>query len=231
MANPAQSPGRGEIKKPSSDAIVRRIHKKRRRAQKFDRQLMLGRQDLLDDSDDEDTPSPIEAEHKKPPVEEGRLLAGFFTYIHNHPDLPSIIAKYLQLLFNGAILLGCLYMIWSFYGAIQADVDRASEETMAEVLTEMAQCTKNYVENRCGADTRLPALEIVCSNWELCMNRDPKCSEASKSERAHICRDLQQLRGTHQLESYGFHHHHDRSGLGGQQCHVFLVSATARTVC
>ena len=176
----APSSGRGEIRKPNSDSIVRRIHKKRRRAQKFDRQLMLGRNESLDDSDDETTPSPTEAEAKKPPAEDVGWITGLFTFIHTYPDAPSIIAKYLQVFFNAAILGGCLFMFWSFYATIQADVDRASEDAMAEVLSEMAACSKNYVENRCGADARLPALETVCSNWELCMNRDPSAVKRAR---------------------------------------------------
>jgi hypothetical protein len=175
----ATSPGRGEIRKPNRDAIVRRIHKKRRRAQEFDRQLMLGRSDP-NDSDDESIISPIEPEHKKSGTETEGWLTRLFTFIHKYPEAPSIIAKYLQMLFNTLILGGCLYVFWSFYATIQADVDRASEDTMAEVLQEMAQCTKNYVENRCGADARLPALETVCSNWELCMNRDPKAVKRAR---------------------------------------------------
>lgn len=174
----APSPGRGEIRKPHTDVIARRIHKKRRRAQKFDRQLALSRRDNEDESEDETTPSPTE--EKKPPVEEVGWLTGLFTFIHTYPDAPSIIAKYLQVFFNAAILGGCLYMFWSFYATIQADVDRASEDAMAEVLAEMAACSKNYVENRCGADTRLPALETVCSNWELCMNRDPSAVKRAR---------------------------------------------------
>ncbi|KIW67008.1 hypothetical protein PV04_06286 [Phialophora macrospora] len=180
FGNFAASPGRGEIRKPNSDAIARRIHKKRRRAQKFDRSLILSRNGSLDDSDDESTSSPTEAEPRKKAVEEVGWITGLFTFIHTYPDAPSIIAKYLQVFFNAAILSGCLYMFWSFYATIQADVDRASEDTMAEVLAEMAQCSKNYIENRCGADTRLPALETVCSNWELCMNRDPSAVKRAR---------------------------------------------------
>lgn len=174
----APSPGRGEIRKPQSDGIARRIHKKRRRAQKFDKQLILGRKDSTDDSEDEQAPSPTEP--KKPVVEEVGWITGLFTFIHTYPDAPSIIAKYLQVFFNAAILGGCLYMFWSFYATIRADVDRASEDAMAEVLAEMAACSKNYVENQCGADTRLPALETVCSNWELCMNRDPSAVKRAR---------------------------------------------------
>ncbi|OCT55062.1 hypothetical protein CLCR_02942 [Cladophialophora carrionii] len=176
----AASPGRGEIRKPNSDAIARRVHKKRRRAQKFDRSLILSRHGSLDESDDESTPSPTEPTPRRKAVEEVGWITGLFTFIHTYPDAPSIIAKYLQVFFNAAILSGCLYMFWSFYATIQADVDRASEDTMAEVLAEMAQCSKNYIENRCGADTRLPALEVVCSNWELCMNRDPSAVKRAR---------------------------------------------------
>ncbi len=174
----APSPGRGEIRKPQGDAIARRIHKKRRRAQKFDKQIIVGRKDSADDSDDEPTPSPTES--RKAPVEEVGWITGLFTFIHTYPDAPSIIAKYLQVFFNAAILGGCLFMLWSFYATIRADVDRASEDAMAEVLAEMATCSKNYIDNRCAADTRLPALETVCSNWELCMNRDPSAVKRAR---------------------------------------------------
>jgi hypothetical protein len=175
--------GRGEIRKPHSDAIARRIQKKRRRAQKFDKQLVLSsrRGNDSDDSDDEAGMPPSPTRPKKPPVvEEVGWLAGLFTFIHTYPDAPSIIAKYLQVFFNAAILGGCLYMLWSFYATIRADVDRASEDAMAEVLAEMAACSKNYIDNRCGADARLPALETVCSNWELCMNRDPSAVKRAR---------------------------------------------------
>lgn len=100
-------------------------------------------------------------------------MAGLFTFIESFPNAPSLLAKYLQLLFNSAIILGCLYAIYSFWSTIQADVNRASEEAAAETLAEMAACAKSYVDNRCAGDRRLPALETVCNNWELCMNRDP----------------------------------------------------------
>lgn len=168
----APSPGRGDIRKPLSDAVTRRVHKKRRRAQKFDKSLVLGKRGSTYDSDDEVTPSPTEP--KNPQKEEVGWITGLFTFIHTYPDAPSIIAKYLQVFFNAAILGGCLYMLWCFFSTIRADVDRASEDAMAEVLAEMAICSKNYIDNNCAADVRVPALESICSNWELCINQDPK---------------------------------------------------------
>ena len=107
-------------------------------------------------------------------------MAGLFTFIESFPNAPSLLAKYLQLFFNSAIILGCLYAIYSFWTTIQADVNRASEDAAAETLAEMAACAKSYVDNRCAADSRLPALESVCSNWELCMNRDPNSVKRAK---------------------------------------------------
>jgi hypothetical protein len=37
----------------------------------------------------------------------------------------------------------------------------------------MAVCSKEYLENRCAPNTRVPAMEKACVAWEKCMNRDP----------------------------------------------------------
>jgi hypothetical protein len=121
-----------------------------------------------------------EGRNPAPPVHEVGYIAGLFTFIESFPNAPSLLAKYLQLFFNSAIILGCLYAIYSFWTTIQADVNRASEDAAAETLAEMAACAKSYVENRCAGDSRLPALETVCGNWELCMNRDPNSVKRAK---------------------------------------------------
>ena len=52
-------------------------------------------------------------------------------------------------------------------------------------MVEIAQCAKNYRENRCEPDTRVPAMEMACGNWETCMSRDPqKLARASVTVRA-----------------------------------------------
>lgn len=181
----APASGRGEIKKPASDAMAKRIHKRRRQGQTFERQLALARQQTSDSSDESDAPPSIQKQkkskhQKQPPVEEVGWLTSLFTFIHTYPDAPSIIAKYLQVFFNAAILFACLYMFYSFYATIRADVDKASEDAMQDILAEMTACSKNYIDNRCGANNRLPALEQVCANWELCMNRDPNAIKRAR---------------------------------------------------
>ena len=167
----APSPSRGDGSRLKySDAIARRVHKKRRRAQKFENQVALARR-LSEDTSDEDIPGPTNP-NAHPPQQMGRL-ASLFSFIEQYPNAPSLITKYYQTLANAAILTFAFYIIYSVWSTIRADVDRASEDSAAEILAEMAACAKNYVDNRCGGNSRLPALETVCDNWELCMNRDP----------------------------------------------------------
>ena len=185
------------VSKPShhTNALMRRVQKRRRREQNLGRQLLRTRQASEDTSENEGE-AEVEVENQRRqatlqppneqrasstlPIHQAGLLASLFTFIESYPVAPSLLAKYLQLFFNAAILLGVLFGIYSFWTTIQADVDRASEDAAAETLAEMAACAKNYVDNRCAGDARLPALETVCSNWELCMNRDPNSVKRAK---------------------------------------------------
>ena len=167
----APSPGRGDAGRPKfSDVIARRVHKKRRRAQNFGKQLALARRPSEDSSDEDVSRS---ASPNAPAPQQMGRLASLFSFIEQYPNAPALITKYFQTLANAAILTFAFYIIYSVWSTIRADVDRASEDSVAEILAEMAACAKNYVDNRCGGDHRLPALEAVCNNWELCMNRDP----------------------------------------------------------
>lgn len=42
-----------------------------------------------------------------------------------------------------------------------------------DILGEISQCSKQYVENRCSPEQRVPAMERSCLLWEQCMKRDP----------------------------------------------------------
>ena len=41
-------------------------------------------------------------------------------------------------------------------------------------MQEIAECTRSYFENKCHPDERIPAIEKLCTEWHLCMNRDPQ---------------------------------------------------------
>lgn len=178
--SPTATSGRGEIKKPHSDALAKRIYKKRRQGQNFERQLALTRVSTSDEtSADSDSDEPFPKSRNKNKSKKSKKthevgwLTGLFTFIHTYPDAPSIIAKYLQVFFNAIILSACLYMFYSFYATIRADVDKASEDAMGELLAQMTECQKNFVENGCASPKRAPYLDTICSEWEQCMTKDP----------------------------------------------------------
>ncbi|RMZ88105.1 hypothetical protein DV736_g4666, partial [Chaetothyriales sp. CBS 134916] len=120
--------------------------------------------------------------------EEG-LLTRIFAFLTTYPSAPAIIAKYLQILSNVFIFMCVFYLLYSAVSTIRSDIDRLADETVSEILAEMSTCSKNYVENRCAADTRLPALETVCSNWEICMQRDPNAVKRARLS-AHTLADI-----------------------------------------
>ncbi len=42
-----------------------------------------------------------------------------------------------------------------------------------DIMSEIAHCSKQYIENRCSPELRVPAMEKSCMAWEACMKRDP----------------------------------------------------------
>lgn len=93
--------------------------------------------------------------------------------LDNHRDLPYIASGYLQLFFNISLLSILLYFLVSFIMTIQSDVNKKVEEYSAEILSEISICSKEYLENRCSPDQRVPAMQMACQAWERCMERDP----------------------------------------------------------
>jgi Di-sulfide bridge nucleocytoplasmic transport domain len=168
------TPGRGAILRGNHDAALRRV-RKRRRAER-DKLLLLGRR-YSSDSDSDN--GEIGAGHGKERCgnqnspQQG-WLASILTFIASKPTLPYILSYYPQLIFNLFISLFGIYLLISFYFAVQAEVNRESVIAAGAVIAEMAQCAAKYTENKCAPNTRLPALETACQSWETCMNRDPE---------------------------------------------------------
>ncbi|EME41143.1 hypothetical protein DOTSEDRAFT_176120 [Dothistroma septosporum NZE10] len=182
------SPGRGEI--PRGDYT----HAKEMRVKKprdLARQRSKRRRHSVSESE-EDTrltsrrsPRKASSQNKhdaQAPVEEKpSRISSLFTFIASHPTVPHILSYYAQLAFNVFLLAGCAYVIYCFWAAVQGDVDKKSHEAMIDIMAEMAVCAKNYRDNNCDPDKRVPALDTVCENWNKCMNQDP-----SKVGRARV---------------------------------------------
>jgi len=167
------SPGRGELPKPYSTKAEKRVMK--RRAHNTQKQLRRRRRSYVDADSDEEQKDNKKDDQKANSANGSswNVVASVFTYIESHPQLPHILSFYAQLLLNLFLVFSCMYILYSFWSTIVSDVDKKSEEAVAEALAEMAVCAKNYRENGCE-DRRAPALEQVCLSWEKCMARDPK---------------------------------------------------------
>lgn len=172
------SPGRGEIPRKSyTDAVTRRVQKRRRRNVERDVRLYGQRESY--DSDTESRSRPSSQEGLATPQPKGRtsekagLIPSIFTFIERHPNLPHILSYYAQFLLNVFIVFFMMYLVYSFWSTIRSDVDMKSHEVASETLAEMAACTREFKDNKCDRADRVPAMEIVCNNWEKCMQQDP----------------------------------------------------------
>jgi hypothetical protein len=170
------SPGRGELRRGKyADTIVNKVRKRKRLERDYAvTSHRRGSWDSEGDSGDSRPNSREKGHGTHIPASAPGWFASFISGIESRPSLPYVLSYYAQLVLNWFMVFLVIYLIWCFFLAIRADVDKASEEAMAEVLAEMAQCTRQYIDNGCSSDRRPPALETICESWDLCMNKDPK---------------------------------------------------------
>ncbi|TFK76637.1 hypothetical protein BDN72DRAFT_782954, partial [Pluteus cervinus] len=87
-------------------------------------------------------------------------------------DLPLVLLGYLQFFFNLSLVLVFLYLILQFILTIQRDVEQRISEYSMDIVQEIAMCASQYKNNLCATNV-IPAMARQCSDWEVCMNRDP----------------------------------------------------------
>ncbi|KAJ1901728.1 hypothetical protein LPJ66_000577 [Kickxella alabastrina] len=90
-----------------------------------------------------------------------------------HRDIPYVISGYLQLAFNVFMVGTVLTIIINVLMTIQRDVNAKVQEYSAVVMQEIVACSKQYLENKCAPEMRVPAMEKACNMWDTCMNQDP----------------------------------------------------------
>ncbi|KAE9365559.1 hypothetical protein N431DRAFT_431008 [Stipitochalara longipes BDJ] len=166
------SPGRAEQRRGKyANAIINKVRKRKR----IDRDYTLVRshRDGSDsESDGDETRPRSRGKQAKQEAKEG-WFASTFNYIESHPNLPNVLSIYAQMAINFFIAGLTVFGVYTFWMTVRADVDKASDDERALVLAEIARCARDYVDNRCGSNQRLPALQVPCEGWEHCMNRDP----------------------------------------------------------
>ncbi|KAL9618639.1 MAG: hypothetical protein Q9160_006680 [Pyrenula sp. 1 TL-2023] len=178
----APSPGRGEIPKtgPYSNALARRVHKRRRRGQNFEKQLLLGRKLSTDSSEDE-----VESAEKvqNTPTTTSRRVGTVetaFGFLHrclhlitSHPDAPRKIVEYVWALSNVALIGFAFLVLYRIWSMVSADISRGNDHAIAQLSVHMSKCRSSYTENFCGTTHEAPVNHEDCKKWEACMNQDP----------------------------------------------------------
>ncbi len=154
----------------------RRVQKRRRRD--TDKDVRDAPRRLSNDSDSEERPSSSEgpSQKKQPAVPAMGFMAtirGILTFIDAHPSLPTTLSIYLQFVLNCFLTGLLILMIYKGFSVISNDINERAIMESSEIIAEMASCAHEYHENRCERDSRVPAMEMVCNNWEKCMARDP----------------------------------------------------------
>lgn len=104
----------------------------------------------------------------------GTSIAGFFHWLDEHPNLPSTLSFWMQLMVNICLGAGFLYILYAVWGGIMSDVGIEADKHTAEVMVEITNCQRQYNANRCQPENMVPAMESMCGHWEACMKRNPR---------------------------------------------------------
>ncbi|KAI8850505.1 Brl1/Brr6 domain-containing protein, partial [Chytridium lagenaria] len=86
---------------------------------------------------------------------------------------PYIFIGYLRLGFTLFVMGMTVFLVVQFVLTVHHDLQMKAEEYSAEITQQVLECNKQYLANKCSPIAeRLPAMQVLCNEWELCMSRD-----------------------------------------------------------
>ena len=114
------------------------------------------------------------------PAELGTIPA-ILKFINDHPSLPHILSWWAQMLISSIVMVGVIYILYSFWSAIQRDVDLKAEELSADLLREIGLCSENFIAHDCLKRESLGMkFKAQCDDWEACMKQDHRAVGRAK---------------------------------------------------
>ena len=167
--------GRGEMGRRSHLAVTRsrgKVQKRRRRDGDPDVRSAPRRSNNNSDFE-EHSGRGVRAQNGPEIAEQMGFIPSVLTFIDAHPGLPNTLSYYVQFLLNFFLALCVMYVLYGIFSTISNDIAERAIMESSEILAEMAVCAREFKENKCERDSRVPAMETVCNNWEQCMQRDP----------------------------------------------------------
>lgn len=167
--------GRGTLGRRSNLAVTRskgKVQKRRRRD--GDRDIRSAPRRSNNDSEFEEQPDTGEGSQKNPKVtRQMGFIPSVLTFVDAHPGLPNTLSYYVQFLLNFFLALCVMYVLYGIFSTISNDITERAMMESSDILAEMTVCAREFKENKCERDSRVPAMETVCNSWERCMQRDP----------------------------------------------------------
>ncbi|KAL9073682.1 MAG: hypothetical protein Q9161_002720 [Pseudevernia consocians] len=167
--------GRSEMGRRSHLAVTRskgKVQKRRRRD--GDSDVRSAPRRTSNDADFEEQPiSGAGIQQKPKTAQQMGVIPSVLTFIDAHPGLPNTLSYYVQFLLNLFLAVCVMYVLYGIFSTISNDITERAMMESSEILAEMAVCAREFKENKCERDSRVPAMETVCNNWEKCMQRDP----------------------------------------------------------
>lgn len=189
------TPGRGEVPRGALEVFFSRRDKVRKRKRQVgDKDVGSVRSRFNsaytsdEDSDDTDVSERTTGDRRGKRIsDKGRhspdyasggasrgVIGNLFAAIHEHPNVPLILSWWVQLGINVFLVSVFMWFVWGGISMMRADISYAADAARSRLLAEMNACAHEYTKNRCAPKTeRLPALNGVCDEWEVCMNQDP----------------------------------------------------------
>jgi hypothetical protein len=158
------SPSSRSALKPYSTKAEKRVAKRRTHRRMFSRSRP---------NDDPDSDA-SEKSKAAPPAQGGfhAWLGRWLRLVEQHPNAPSILITYLQLLSNLLLVLMSMYVVYSLWCGILGDVDKGVNESKAEAMLQIANCRKDWLAFRC--EDKIERTRELCEGIESCISRNPE---------------------------------------------------------
>ncbi|RVD93051.1 Nucleus export BRR6 protein [Tubulinosema ratisbonensis] len=91
-----------------------------------------------------------------------------------------ILISYLHLLINSIITVLFIYIVFSLLFFIKRDINHKITERKAFIRNIVEEGNYHYKINRCDPRTRVPALNLKCTEWEVMKDRKIDSVEVTK---------------------------------------------------
>ncbi|KAG1058137.1 hypothetical protein G6F43_000081 [Rhizopus delemar] len=104
--------------------------------------------------------------------------------IIKHQNISYTIIIYFQMLFNIVVSLTVLYIFLQVILVIRQDFKLEVDKQLEVLYQKKMQCARDYKMNRCEMENKVPAIESLCQNWEVCMQKDVVVAKAKASAEA-----------------------------------------------